>query len=314
MAIVIISHHYFQGIFYMKNMSKGLIFMGSALALIVLATSCSHPVESDTELQATKKGWNQYRLGNFNLAVNTFKKALETSPSGSEDYYSALYGLATTWNLRRPDQDTDKAEELYRRILQEDPDNRYAPWSALALARMLHLVPVGQEPDYKQVRAAYKAVIDRYPDHMAAEEAFLYLQSTYLQQLDEESARLVIQNVTDFIEAHPQSKYRSPAYSILATCYEVLGDGEKRLDYELKAYETAEIDPNNPFQDNSWRYWLLATMAEFDAGNFDLARKFYNKLLDEYPQDIRKYGAQQALKRMDRVEAKLRAELKEVAP
>ena len=179
---------------------------------------------------------------------------------------------------------------------------------------MLHLVPVGQDPDYDQVRAAYEAVISRYPGHMAAEEAFLYLQSTYVQQMDETSARLVIQQVEDFITTHPESKYRSPAYSILATCYEVLKDGENRLACELKAYETAEIDPKNPFQDNSWRYWLLGTMAEFDAGDFDLARKFYHQLLDEYPQDIRKYGAQQALKRMDRVEAEIRAELDEVNP
>jgi len=61
--------------------------------------------------------------------------------------------------------------------------------------------------------------------------------------------------------------------------------------------------------DKAWRYWKLATVAEFEAGDFDLARKFYRLLIEEYPQDIRKYASRQALERMDRIESRMRAEL-----
>ena len=78
----------------------------------------------------------------------------------------------------------------------------------------------------------------------------------------------------------------------------------------MKALETLERDPRNPFYDMAWRYWLLATTAEFEAGDFAVAREFYQKLLDEYPQDVRCYGAQQGLKRMDEMEARIRDELR----
>ena len=44
-------------------------------------------------------------------------------------------------------------------------------------------------------------------------------------------------------------------------------------------------------------------------GDFDTARKYYRKLIEEYPTDIRMYGAKQALKRMDEVEGKIRGEM-----
>ena len=50
-----------------------------------------------------------------------------------------------------------------------------------------------------------------------------------------------------------------------------------------------------------------STVAEFEAGDFEAARTFYRRLIDEYPTDIRKYAAQQALRRMDETERALRA-------
>ena len=56
------------------------------------------------------------------------------------------------------------------------------------------------------------------------------------------------------------------------------------------------------------RYWQVATTAEFLAGRLDVARTYYQKLIDEYPLDYRKFGARQALARMDRLEQNLRAQ------
>lgn len=55
--------------------------------------------------------------------------------------------------------------------------------------------------------------------------------------------------------------------------------------------------------------------AEFDLGDFTLAREFYQKLIKEYPTDQRVFPAKLALKRMDETEAKIRAEIgKELKP
>ena len=59
----------------------------------------------------------------------------------------------------------------------------------LALARQMHLVPVGQEPDYAAVNAAYRHLMGKFPGHLAAKEAFLYLQSIQLALLEPQSTR-----------------------------------------------------------------------------------------------------------------------------
>ena len=90
--------------------------------------------------------------------------------------------------------------------------------------------------------------------------------------------------------------------------YTTLGDQEKRLEAEINSFETTEVDPSDPFIEFAWAYWNLATIAEFEVGDFDLARHYYNLLLEKYPTDIRVYGCKQALRRMAALEASIRAE------
>jgi len=281
------------------------------LLLAVGLCNCAQKKEAKDSSTRLKQAWHNYQLGEFKKAIVNFNLALEITPATDPLYPDILYGLATTWNLRRPGQDIDLAADYYNKIVEGAPDSNLAGWALLALARMQHLVPVGEDPDYEQVRNAYQKVIQTYPGHAAADEAFLYLQASRVQELEEASALQVVEDVTAFIQTNPDSKFISPCYSILATCYEILGQPEKRLEAELHAYQTAEIDPTNPFQDNSWRYWMLATLAEFGVGDFETARLYYQKLLDEYPQDMRKYAAKQALIRMDKLEDQIRQELKQ---
>ena len=53
-------------------------------------------------------------------------------------------------------------------------------------------------------------------------------------------------------------------------------------------------------------YWNIAYAAEFEAGNFAVAREYYRRLMNEYPQDVRIFGVRKALERMDAIEAALR--------
>ncbi|NCC50606.1 MAG: tetratricopeptide repeat protein [Spartobacteria bacterium] len=288
-----------------------LIPTAMVVLLAVGFCGCAGVKQDKDAATLLKEGWESYQLGEFKLAIRLFEQAREITPENDPLYPDILYGLATTWNLRRPNQDPALAEGYYNRLLELAPESELAAWTMLGLARMKHLVPVGEDPDYEQVRQGYYNVIETYPDHLAADEAFLYLQASYVQDLEKTSAQKVVDQVTKFIEQNPDSKFISPCYSILSTCYEVLDEPEKRLDAELKAHETAEVDPTNPFQDNSWRYWMLATLAEFESGDFDTARLYYQKLLDEYPQDIRVYSVTLALERMDRIEEQIRQELKQ---
>ena len=252
-------------------------------------------------------GWTAYRLSEFQNAVLAFEAARAAAEKGSDDWAMATYGLATTWDLRRPGEDPKLATQLYQEILAAAPESPMIPWTELALARQQHLVPVGQEPDYAAVNRAYQHILDKFPGHLAAKEAFLYLQSIQLAKLEPKSTRAAVAALEGFV-AREKKEFLSPAWSLLAVGYTTLGDQEKRLLAEKNSFETTEVDPSDPFIEFAWAYWNLGTIAEFEVGDFDMARQYYQLLIDKYPKDIRVYGCKQALVRMDALEAKIRAE------
>jgi len=254
-----------------------------------------------------REGWKAYRLNEFQNAVLDFEAAIEQAEPNSDAWAMATYGLATTWDLRRPSEDRDLATELYEEILKVSPDGPMAPWTELALARQQHLVPVGQEPDYEAVNAAYQHLIEKFPDHLAAKEAFLYLQSIQLAKLDPESTKDSVEKLNHFIQEQ-ELEFVGPAWSLLAVGYTTLGDQQMRFVSEKNSFDKTEVDPSDPYLEFAWAYWNLATIAEFEVGDFDSARNYYQMLIDTYPNDIRVYGCKQALKRMDALEAKIRAE------
>ncbi|MGD0093475.1 MAG: hypothetical protein ABSE73_26480, partial [Planctomycetota bacterium] len=244
------------------------------LVLVLACGGCAERQNLGDPEQQVAAGWEAYRLGEFNRALSAFEAAAR-APAKSDARLRGLYGLATTWNLRRPDDDPAKAEALFRSVLAEAPDHDLAAWSLLALARMKHLVPVGTDPDYAAVRRAYEECIARFPNHLAGEEAFIYLQSTFVATLSADDARQAAAALERFLAERPGSAFSGLAFSLLAQCYGTLRQPEKLLATMIKAVEAEERDPLNPNQDKALGYWRIGTIAEFEAGDFDTARKYY---------------------------------------
>jgi tetratricopeptide (TPR) repeat protein len=289
-----------------NSIRKGLgtALMLACMGLLPVALRAEVAEEAPKGIDAA---WDYYRGGEYTLAVKAFTKVLEGEVKTSPLYQAALFGLATTWNLRRPGEDVPKAVELYNELIQASPKSDLAAWSSLALARLVHLVPVGEEPDYAKVRAAYQDVINRYPDHLAGEEAFLYQQSTFVATLKPEDARTAIPVLLNHIQTHPKSKFTSVLYGLVAQCYYTLNEPQKRYQYDMLSLANREIDPGPNSMVDTGSYWWTASEAEFEVGDFATARKYYTKFIQDNPTDIRIYSAKQALKRMDKVEADLRA-------
>ena len=280
----------------------------TAAACAVWLMACAAPQTTSTPQELIKAGWNEFTLGEFDRAVTRFEQALAKTSPPDELHLQALYGLATTWNLRRPGESTEKARELYNQIIQLAPEHDMAIWSQLALARMKHLVPVGEDPDYNEVRKAYQAIIDQHPGHLAAKEAFIYKMATLVSSLKVPETKQALKELEEFVK-DPKTPFRGPAYSLMAVGYTTLGEPEKRLQGEIDSLNNTEIDPANPFNEFAWQYWNNATIAEFECGDFDTARIYYQKLIKEYPTDKRVFGCKQALRRMDDLEAKIRSEM-----
>lgn len=287
-------------------MTKTTSALLALFLLIVCGCTSEQPQASPAALIAS--AWNNYRAGVFDSATREFETALARSPQDSDENLQALYGLAVSWHLRSPGEDRAKAELLYQQLVQRAPKHDLAAWSLLALARLKHVVPVDQKSDHSAVRKAYQECIDRFPGHVAAEEAFIYQQSTHVITLDVAETELARAALEKFVAEKPKSRFLGSAYQLLSKCYETLRQPRKQLAARIKSAESEEFDPENPEPERSKTYWDIATIAEFDAGDFDAARKYYKLLIEEYPTDIHKYGAKSALRRMDEMESKLRAE------
>ncbi len=294
------------------NPDKALNFIGRfavGVSVIVFIVGCGRPAQDEVQPSVrVSSGWSYYRLGEFSLALKEFQQAIAKTTPGEALHLAALYGEAATWHLRRPDEDLAKAAQLYRRIIELAPTNSLAAWSWLGLARITALPVDGALPDLKPQVEAYQAVMDRFPFHPAGEEAFLLQQVAKLDVLDRDRTREVLEALQGFIETHPDSPWRSSAYGLMIHCGEVLGLPDLRLASALKAWQVSEIDPANPVKGLSWTYWRIATLAEFETGDFEVAREYYRKLIKEYPTDRKVFLAKQELKRMDDLEARLKAE------
>ena len=237
-----------------------------------------------------REGWEQFRLAEFNLAVKAFESGVAQTGTNPVLQAKALYGLAMTWALRRPGEDPVKAVELYRRAIAVAPGSDAAAWSLLAIAQLQH---------------TYQDVIDKFPAHPAGEEAFLFQQAATLAVPRKETARQAVGELVDFLKTHPQSSYRYAAWKLLAHGYQFLGEHENRLVALLETLRAVEADAGAPI-DHAGDYWSIATLAEFDCGNFAVAREFYRKLIAEYPTDQRIFLAKRELHHMADVEARLR--------
>lgn len=252
------------------------------------------------------RAWDDYRLEEFGPARFQFSELAGRLPKGSVDQQRALFGLATTLANMRPDPDRPGARARFEELIGLDGKGNLAPWAWLALARLKHVVPVGENPDMAAVRAAYQDVLTRFPNHPAAEEAFIYLESTFVASLKPEEAKAALAALEAFIKSHPKARFLSAAWALVAECNHTLNLADARLAAEIKSLDTLEIDPTNPYMDKANQYWRIATVAEFEAGDFRAARKYYALLIKDYPTDQRKYGAKAALLRMDATERKLR--------
>ena len=252
-----------------------------------------------------KQGWQQYRLSEFRSAIATFERIRRTQRPGSELYLQALYGEAACWNNRRDGRDSERASTLYRELIHTAPAHPLASWSALDLVKIRHLAPADQEIDYPNLIREYEEVHTRYPGTPAGTEAFLYSNSLSLALADAEGARDISRRVESHLTSHPATPFLSQFHEILAGAAHRTGDENSRLRHLSKAMETRES--LGLADDRATTYWQIAYAAEFDAGNLDLAREYYRRLITEYPQDIRVFGARKAIERMDAVEVAARA-------
>lgn len=287
------------------------------LLLGLLATiGCTNTSPSGTPQELIHRGWTLFNQSEFQAAAAAFESALKSldrsssiTPADQHHRLDALFGLAQTWDLGLRNEDTDTAHSLYNKIVTLAPSSDHAAWAQLALARRLHTMPSDADPDLLAARSAYQLVIDRFPNHPAADEALLLQQSTYVATLQPQPTRQALPHLLAYVSRSPQPRLLSSAYLLLSTAHATLGQEEQSVDALIKALESREPDPGGTPTDYAGAYWSIATSCEFRIGNFDLARKYYQLLIDHHPTDQRVFPAKQALERMNKLQASLTVEM-----
>lgn len=296
-----------------KNMKlSSVISLAFALGLCVTGCDLDEKAQDSTPEVLISDGWKQLRIGEYNQAAALFRKA-EKNAKDKDLREMAKYGSGIVCSLRQPTPDKKCAESIFREIVSESPKSDFASWSLLAIARQQHVLKVGEIPDYPAVRKAYQDVIDLNPMHPAAEEAFIFQQETSLVSLSEKDVKEALSNLENFIKERPSSLFISPAYLLTAKCHEILGNPKARIEALISALNALSGDKSNPDLDFAANYWEIATIAEFELGDFATARKYYTLFRKEYPSDIKNFGAKAAMERMDALELKLRKESSETA-
>ena len=286
----------------LKKITMIPLLLGVCLCLSL--SSCSpRRVEIDDSGAKIAEAWSEFRMGEYRKAIEIFSSVAQHPETSKKHRLAALYGLACSHWQKLPDADKPRAIRIFNQIIEESPDSEYAAWSGLALIRIDHIVPAGEKPDYPALRARYLALFQKFPKFTAGHEGFIYMAATYVASMqNEDELRKGLEILEDFIQKHPDSPFISSAWSLKAKACELLGRPVEMMDAMIKALETIELDPTNPRMDDAGRFWSIAVAAEFEAGDFAVAKKYYQRLLDDYPTERRRFAAIVALQRIQELE------------
>jgi tetratricopeptide (TPR) repeat protein len=279
----------------------------SFLLVIGLGTACSR-TETITSDDPIADGWMAYQLVEYKRAHNLFALARAKAAPGSEEEAAAIFAQATTFWQERPNPDPKRARELFEKVATTVPKSDLAPWSLLAIARIETLPRVADVPRITQAErdraiAAYERVQTTYPDHPAAEEAFVLQQAATIASLERTDCERAVERLMAFLNAKPNSRYRSHAWAVLGNACEQLERWPERLNAMIQSLETVEIDASNPLMLKPFHYWSIATVAEYKVGDLATARTYYQLLMEKFPRDLLTYSCKLALQRLDKLEA-----------
>jgi tetratricopeptide (TPR) repeat protein len=293
-------------IHFAKKISRcAIVLIGAAPFL----SGCDRETQTGDPRQLILNGWQQFRLEDYSASDRAFASAIDALGRSSlpQDEVQrlragALYGRGILWSLRRPGRDAARSKEYLNAAINADPKNEIAEWSRAALVRDEHFPERSDIAiDEAKLKTAYEQLANSNPDSAISGEMFIYRQSLLVQSLTPEDARLAIKEIDAYIAAG-KKYYISPLLMLKARAHQTLGEHPQVLAARIEAVKRKEIDKDNPFMNNAMDYYQIALIAEYDVGDFEIAREYFNKFIAEYPFDSKAFICKRELTRMDLIE------------
>lgn len=189
-----------------------------------------------------------------------------------------------------------RAGDLYRVLLEQTPDSRYAPRATMNLGRLAELIDTyGDRSDLDAARRWYSTVIERWSNQPIAGEATLRLAGTHLQTFEDEGVTRAITLLERWLEAHPHDPLAAGMWQYLgdAYCY-------PRADYvrSFECYERADAIGLLETGREGPVYWRMAVLADRFLKDRERAVTYYTRIIEKTPASGKAYEAQLALTRL----------------
>ena len=177
--------------------------------------------------------------------------------------------------------------------------------------------PADVEPNWDALVQGYQKVVDRFPFTPAGEEAFIAQQFVLLRRFDLTSTQEAVTQLEKFAAERPASPFNYCALMLASSGYETLGQWRDVVNVRQRAAEVSDRvvqhlvgNPSGGIVMNSINWmtncWAIASVSEFQLGDFATARKYYGRIVEKAPADPLYGAALIALQRMDDKEAEIR--------
>lgn len=266
-----------------------------AIAVLSFTMICGSVVAGNEV--TLSNAWSDVDYLDFRQAALKFEKLYASATPKSEDWREATLGLALCLHQRQPDTKTDKerAEKLYKELIAASDGKPIQATALLLLGKMYQLRDyLGDKADLTKAADTYRRILLDWPESKCAGEAALYLAQTSIFTMDKDAAAKSIIQLKKWIASHPDNAYVASQWLLIALAQRMpLKNQVAAVDASVKAIKAGL--PKETQLDTL--YWRIATMAQ-NAGEKEIARDFYTRIIVEIKRSSYTYTAQQKIKAM----------------
>lgn len=232
--------------------------------------------------------WDLMRLGRWDEAEARLQSSAKQD---GEKACAARFAEGMLWQNRRPSPDLARAVASYQWILASYPQSQFAPWALLEMARIPDLDVLS--PRLEEAIPLYRRVMNEYPGSDAAQEAALFLADALFAAQGRDGAQEAVHLLENWKTAHPNPSYVAAGELLLGKLYRYpLRDYRKSVEHLGAAL-------NGGLRSSSERLvacWTMATLAERELKDRELAVASYSRLLGEFPHHRTAFMAKERLR------------------
>jgi len=278
-----------------------------ALTVLCGCSGAAAPANLDAALE---DAWRSYSTGDFEYAIVRFDLVRQTPAADEEQRFSALLGLAFSYQLR-PNPDLDRAREYYE-LLEKMGTDRARRAALLGLGQIDLAEGASGDGETKLV-----ALMHEYPDSIEADEAAIHLADSLFrpQPVGNGPGRYVLASgavverglrlLEERLRERPHNPLAAAMHMMLAGKYIELEDFEKAVPHLI----AAEKEGIAGVKLRGTVLWRIARIADKRLKDYALAERYYQRYVDEFQRSALYYLASQSLERVRQLqEAKERDE------